>query len=553
MVMKFGLGAAGGNGLSIAAGAVGAVVLVAGGYMVFQAVNDPVVPPVAQPIAQVPDVPQVPDSPQVADSPLADPAIDVPEADTPPGNGTDASLPPATAPQFDLVRVEADGATIIAGQADPGVDVHIELDGKDVAVVQADATGNFVALMDVTLMDRPQVVTLSSVGAGGDRLVSGTSAIIDAVAVPATSEPVQVAEAGEPIAAPENVIAPIAEPEAAEQPNAEPNAEPNAATVAEVPMEQTQPTAAPESEPVVLADVPETPAPTTPAGSANDTGQSDVVDIAEAAPIAPEDQTPSSAPADDPALVAVAETPPAIAASPVAPAPDVLTELGSPAIEGPGASGETPPILAVTAATQSPVPPAPPRILLASPEGITIVQPGGQGPAVLDQVTLDAISYDAGGEVQLSGRGTGAANVQVYLNNRPVLTTRISEDGQWRTQLPEVESGVYTLRIDEVRDDGTVASRLETPFQREDAAQLAAVAASVATGPAEETTSADAPRVVAPIARAVTVQPGSTLWAIARERFGSGQLYVRVFEANRDQIRDPDLIYPGQVFVVPVE
>ena len=48
-----------------------------------------------------------------------------------------------------------------------------------------------------------------------------------------------------------------------------------------------------------------------------------------------------------------------------------------------------------------------------------------------------------------------------------------------------------------------------------------------------------------------TVQPGATLWAIAEEQFGAGIMYVSVFEANKDQIRDPDLIYPGQVFRIP--
>ena len=50
---------------------------------------------------------------------------------------------------------------------------------------------------------------------------------------------------------------------------------------------------------------------------------------------------------------------------------------------------------------------------------------------------------------------------------------------------------------------------------------------------------------------AVTVQTGDTLWAIARERYGEGVLYVKVFDANRSSIRDPDLIYPGQVFDLP--
>lgn len=50
---------------------------------------------------------------------------------------------------------------------------------------------------------------------------------------------------------------------------------------------------------------------------------------------------------------------------------------------------------------------------------------------------------------------------------------------------------------------------------------------------------------------AVTVQPGNTLWALARENYGEGIRYVQLFEANRDKIRDPDLIYPGQVFDIP--
>ncbi|MFZ1512107.1 MAG: LysM peptidoglycan-binding domain-containing protein, partial [Tabrizicola sp.] len=49
----------------------------------------------------------------------------------------------------------------------------------------------------------------------------------------------------------------------------------------------------------------------------------------------------------------------------------------------------------------------------------------------------------------------------------------------------------------------------------------------------------------------VTVQPGFTLWGIAQERYGDGVLYVQVFEANKDKIKNPDLIYPGQVFSVP--
>jgi len=59
------------------------------------------------------------------------------------------------------------------------------------------------------------------------------------------------------------------------------------------------------------------------------------------------------------------------------------------------------------------------------------------------------------------------------------------------------------------------------------------------------------PDVATPRPVSITVQPGFTLWRIARDSYGDGVLYVQVFEANRDKIRDPDLIYPGQVFTVP--
>jgi nucleoid-associated protein YgaU len=47
------------------------------------------------------------------------------------------------------------------------------------------------------------------------------------------------------------------------------------------------------------------------------------------------------------------------------------------------------------------------------------------------------------------------------------------------------------------------------------------------------------------------VAPGDTLAAIARRLYGDAALWPRVFEANRDQIADPNLIFPGQVLRVP--
>ncbi|MCC5984104.1 MAG: LysM peptidoglycan-binding domain-containing protein [Rhodobacteraceae bacterium] len=130
------------------------------------------------------------------------------------------------------------------------------------------------------------------------------------------------------------------------------------------------------------------------------------------------------------------------------------------------------------------------------------------------------------------GRGRapgGDTEVMIYLDNRPIARALTAPDGNWRATLPEVDQGVYTLRVDEVDAGDAVRSRFETPFQRE------------------------APEAVAgrsPVT-ALTVQPGNTLWGISRETYGRGILYVQIFEANRDQIRNPDLIYPGQVFDLP--
>lgn len=175
-------------------------------------------------------------------------------------------------------------------------------------------------------------------------------------------------------------------------------------------------------------------------------------------------------------------------------------------------------------------------VLLTDETGVRVLQTPSVGtpPDVMSSVALDAITYSPDGDVELSGRGQGTGFVRIYLDNNPVVTSPISPAGDWTTPLPEVDTGVYTLRVDEVDTTGAVTSRVETPFKREDQALLTA---------AQSTES--------PPIRAITVQPGSTLWAISRKAYGEGLLYVRVFEANRDRIRDPDLIYPGQVFALP--
>lgn len=177
-------------------------------------------------------------------------------------------------------------------------------------------------------------------------------------------------------------------------------------------------------------------------------------------------------------------------------------------------------------------PPKAPLVMLATNEGVRILQaPDAPKPDAMTAL-LGSISYDSAGDVALAGRGAGEF-VRVYLDNKPVVTSQIGQSGDWQAELPSVDTGIYTLRVDELNEAGAVVTRVETPFKREAADVL------------EAASQPDKP------VQAITVQPGATLWAIAQERYGSGTLYARVVEANADVIRDPDLIYPGQVFSIP--
>ena len=193
---------------------------------------------------------------------------------------------------------------------------------------------------------------------------------------------------------------------------------------------------------------------------------------------------------------------------------------------------ETAPADPMTEATA----PAAPVVLQADADGLRVVQ--GTGDTAINNVVLDAITYDPDGTLQLAGRATGTGEVQIYLDDRPVSTAVVSAGRDWWIDLPDVDTGVYTLRIDELDAAGDVVSRLQMPFKREEPAEIAAVLA-------EQTSEDDFEVAVR------TVQPGSTLWAIAEENLGSGVYYTLVFEANSDLIRDPDLIYPGQIFRIP--
>jgi hypothetical protein len=159
--------------------------------------------------------------------------------------------------------------------------------------------------------------------------------------------------------------------------------------------------------------------------------------------------------------------------------------------------------------------------VLQAPMASDLTKPPSTG------ISVDVIDYDDQGNFVLAGRGEVGSEMLVYLDNVLVGRATVDADGQWRLNPGrKIEPGLYRLRADQHRE-GKVIARVELPFSR------------------------SAPTVELGTGFTVTVQPGNSLWRIARRTLGRGIAFTTIYEANSHQIRDPDLIYPGQIFRVP--
>lgn len=199
----------------------------------------------------------------------------------------------------------------------------------------------------------------------------------------------------------------------------------------------------------------------------------------------------------------------------------VIVAIPSP--PSPEASGE--PAEATAESDATPLAVLAPRQGQAPSEVLQLPEDEGLSDQAL---VLSAVDYDASGRVVISGRSEAEGRVMVYLDNELLGQTMADPEGRWvLSPESEVETGLHQLRVDQVSERGSVLARVETPFSR---------AALLINLPEE---------------RFVVVQPGNSLWRIARRSYGEGLRYSVIFQSNRDQIRDPDLIYPGQIFLMP--
>lgn len=223
----------------------------------------------------------------------------------------------------------------------------------------------------------------------------------------------------------------------------------------------------------------------------------------------------------------------------------VVPEPGTGAVAQGAAQGTTPspsaaaPPPASTASVPEPAPiavlipaaaqGAPPRILQGPQPPLPQGMSGGAGRGGASaRLGMDSVDYREGGGIRFAGTAPPGAAVRVYVGEDHAGDATADAAGRWMLA-PERQPpvGRHALRVDQIAAGGAVAARVEVPFQRDEV-------------PPEAFDS-----------RAVVVQPGANLWRIARSTYGQGVHYTVIYQANREQIRDPNRIFPGQIFALP--
>ncbi|WP_422053628.1 LysM peptidoglycan-binding domain-containing protein [Shimia sp.] len=498
---------------------------------------------------------------------------------------------PTIAPSFDVVRVDAAGNTVVAGAAAPGAMLGILLDGAEVALAPVDTAGKFAAILAIEPSEAPRVLSLVERRADGDVpsdatvIVAPVVAVAEAVVIPEVVENPSSQDVAEPKVAQEASEPEVAYTEVEDAAQASGVAESKdiasnmnkGAQLTEEASENSDDSLsedAPGSEfKEEIAEVEPAPKPKAPAVIVSDSEGVRVVQ-----PAAPQDATPEVLAAVSIDSISYTDTGAVMVSGRGNPSAFVHLYLDntlatSTQIDAAGlwstqlkdvAGGlyelradEVDETAKVLSRVVTP-------FKRETPE--TVAKARAQAEAVT-QAEIAVQEQDAETVAKSETAGEDKAAEAAAVEVKPEAVAEVAE-----VAAPDVATA------EEAAEKVTEAASAPTESQASDTETTAAETAAkpetavVEAGPSspEETeaaTKAQAseaalqptpeakpePTAAQPPVRIVTVQPGATLWAIARDRYGEGQLYLQVFEANKDKIRDPDLIYPGQVFSVPEE
>jgi nucleoid-associated protein YgaU len=191
---------------------------------------------------------------------------------------------------------------------------------------------------------------------------------------------------------------------------------------------------------------------------------------------------------------------------------------------------------------------------------------------------FDVARVDPDGVAVIAGVSKPGAKVELMRDGETLDSAVADQSGQFVMTPPKLPAGQYELRLRARAPDGTVthsstgvavALNDTTPPPRLAAASKNAIAAKPAepkAGPKAESkpdpktlsanaattaSSTDSTSAISSAAISRMVARGDSLWAISRRIYGDGSRYDLIFHANRGKINNPDLIYPGQSFVLP--
>ncbi|MDP2621597.1 MAG: LysM peptidoglycan-binding domain-containing protein [Hyphomicrobiales bacterium] len=429
----------------------------------------------------------------------------LPEAAEPGGEAPPAAVsgepaaPGQTLPGFDIVRVQPDGGAVVAGQAEPGSKVVLFANSEPVAETKADATGSWVLVLEKPLPAGASDLWLSAEKAGSPKVRSAQSVAV--VIDPNKNErPLVVVQddAGSRVLQKPEVIAVATPTEAPQPPPAAPSAAETPGEVAAMaPQEPTQ--AQPPAGVGATLRVPVT----IEAADYDVGGQLHMSGTA--APSATvrlyyDNNYIGDAEADSEgrwslsfkrSLDGAAHT---VRADEVAPASgDILARAEVSFIaELPESERRR---LAEAAEAAKAAPPPGTQVAAATDQAVTIPDALGAPEEVVEQAT-------------------------------PTSTEAVAES----VATPPAPPAEETAPAPEAPDMAAAEPTAEPPSP---ALPLAAIG--------------DDPKVP----NRITVVRGDNLWRISRTFYGRGIRYTTIFQANRDQIRNPHWIYPDQVFLIP--
>ncbi|MCV2865856.1 LysM peptidoglycan-binding domain-containing protein [Albidovulum sediminicola] len=514
-------GAASGNRalwLAVAAGVVVALLVI--WFFLMRPTPEPVMPiageTVSEPAAtEATETATAEPSPEPSAEPAAEPAPEPAPESAP--SAAAADMPPA--PAFDTVRVTAEGSALVAGRAAPGTELAILADGAEVARAVADGNGRFAELFTLAPSADARILTLMMHLQDGTTIESAESVIVALVAGPepapeavATAEPSE--PAAEPATAPEVIVVDedgvrkLAAPAATDGIAIDTisyDAQGNVIIAGRGTAEHFVRIYL-DNKPVAIVEV-----------GATGTWSAGLIDIPASLYQLRADEI------DREGKVTTRVEMPFQREAPET----VVAALGAgtdPAASEPRA--EEAPATTEPATTETATPGS------AAPESAATVSETSE-PAPAEPVVAEPASAET------APAEPAAQPAEAASEDEPETMVASAE-----TPEPASAEPSDTLATGQSVTEKSVTEQSDTaePAAAQPAAAQPAVAQTAATP--------DAPGKVTG-ARIVTVQPGFTLWGIATKNYGDGFLYVRVYEANRDQIRDPDLIYPGQILTVP--